>query len=244
MRDLQVFSVLTPEHVRISLTPAGIGRRSLAALLDLLLCLTIISACGLLCSLLPQALGILVQTTGSFLIFWGYHVVCEVFHRGQSPGKRLLHLRVSDARGLPITVHQSMARNAARVLDFIPAGGVGLVSCLLDPYRRRVGDLLADTLVISELPMDHRSAQSLERITVNSLDIPRLRRLVANRLSLEEREFLLSLCLRSATLDEAVRYDLFEAVAARYRERFAILDEHLSGERLVRNLLALCYRRE
>jgi uncharacterized RDD family membrane protein YckC len=244
MRELQALSVLTPEHVRINLVAAGLGRRLCAFILDFLFCMVIITACGILFALLPESLGILLQTTGSFLIFWGYHVYFEVAHAGRSPGKRFLRLRVSDARGLPINIHQSMARNAARALDFIPAGGIGLLACLLDPYRRRIGDRLADTLVISETIMDRRAVRPLERTNVNSLDTPRLRRAVANRLSLEEREFLLSLCLRSSTLTEIVRYDLFEAVARRYRQRFQIEDEHLSGEKLVRNLLALCHRRE
>jgi len=244
MRELQPFAVITPEHVRIELIPAGMGRRCAAALFDLMLCLFMITAFGSLCRLLPSGLAILLSTTGAFLILWGYHVYCDVRYGGQSPGKRLMHLRVADARGLPVSLHQSMARNASRVLDMLPAGGVGLLACLLDPYRRRIGDRLADTLVISEHQSSSRGFRALERVPVNSLDVPRLRRVVAYHLSFEEREFMLSLCLRAHALQEHARYDLFETVGEYYRARFAIADEHLSNEKLVRNLLALCFRKE
>ena len=244
MRELRPFTVITPEHVPIELSPGGVGRRLLALLLDTGLCLALITVLSQLLAFAPVAVGILVKTTGSFLIIWGYHVWCDVQFGGQSMGKKLLRLRVCDARGLPVTIHQSMARNAARALDMLPIGGIGLISCLLDPYRRRLGDHVADTLVVNEAPPSQHAEQRLAQVTLNSLDIPRLRRAVAHRLSLEEREFLLSLCLRATGLQETARYDLFESVGEHYRSRFGISDEHLSGEKLVRNLLALCYRRD
>ena len=244
MRELRPFTVITPEHVPIELIPAGMGRRILALLLDLGLCIGLITVLSWLVSVGPVAVGILVQTTGSFIILWGYHVWCDVRFGGQSIGKKLLHLRVCDARGLPVTLHQSMARNAARALDMLPLGGIGLIISLLDPYRRRLGDRIADTLVVNEVQATPNAESRLARVSINSLDIPRLRRAVAHRLSLEEREFLLSLCLRAPGLQETARYDLFESVAEHYRVRFAIADEHLSGEKLVRNLLALCFRPE
>jgi len=244
MRELRPFTVITPEHVPIELVPAGMGRRILAAALDVGLCIGMISLLSRLLGFAPVAVGILVKTTGAFLIAWGYHVWCEVRFGGQSMGKKLLQLRVCDARGLPVTLHQSMARNAARAVDMLPVAGIGLLSCLLDPWRRRIGDQIADTLVVNEVQPSQKAEQRLERVTSNSLDIPRLRRALANHLSLEEREFLLSLCLRAPGLQETARYDLFESVGEHYRSRFGISDEHLSGEKLVRNLLALCYRRD
>jgi hypothetical protein len=75
----------------------------------------------------------------------------------------------------------------------------------------------------------------------NSLDTPRVRQQVANRVSLEEREFLLALVMRAPNIEERARFELFERVGDHYRTRLGIEQQQLSGENLVRALVALCY---
>ena len=60
-------------------------------------------------------------------------------------------------------------------------------------------------------------------------------------MSLEEREFLLTLCLRADRLKESARYDLMEEVGSYYRERLEIDAPQLSDENLVRDLTAVLY---
>lgn len=237
-------TVLSPEQVAIQLQPAGLGRRVAAALLDLGIVSAVTSMLTMAVqALLPEAVGVLVRITGSFVLFWGYAVFYEQRHQGQTIGKRLLRLRVTDVRGLPVSLSQSLVRNVVRVLDLIPAGGIGLLTALLHPHGRRLGDLAADTVVVEERQPPTPDLSLLTPLRVNSLDTPRLRRLVRHRLPLAERELLLALCLRAEVLAPAVRFALFEEAAARYRARFAIPDAHLSGENLVRGLVALCYQR-
>jgi hypothetical protein len=90
-----------------------------------------------------------------FALTWAYSVVCEVWLGGQTLGKRALGLRVVNADGTPVTWLPSVVRNLLRVVDVLPGVyGVGLVSTLIDPYARRLGDIVAGTLVIHaiELP--------------------------------------------------------------------------------------------
>lgn len=237
----QAVVVHSPEHVAIHLIAAGFGRRFAAFLIDLLLIVGLTSLISMVTRLLPDAVSTILTTTLGFLITWGYHVYFEVARSGQSLGKRLLSLRVVDARGLPIDLRQSLVRNVVRALDMMPLGGIGVASCLLDRHRRRLGDLAAGTLVVEERQPPVVDLAALQALRQNSLDIPRIRRQVANRVSLEEREFLLALVMRAPQLDERARFELFENVGDRYRERLGIDQQQLSGENLVRGLVALCY---
>ena len=64
-----------------------------------------------------------------------------------------------------------------------------------------------------------------------------------HRVSLEEREFLLALCLRAQKMSPAARYDLMEEVAKTYRQKLDIEEEAISGENLVRDLTAVLFSR-
>jgi uncharacterized RDD family membrane protein YckC len=235
--------ILTPEHVQIRLTPAGLGSRFLALLLDFFLTLSLTVAFGTAAgALLPRGVSQAVVLTGGFLINVGYPIYFEVRHQGRTLGKKLARLRVVDGRGLPITLEQSFVRNVVRALDFLPLfyGLGGLVS-LLDRDHRRLGDILADTLVIHErLPLRPEGDVRLDR-RFNDLRVPALQRRIRQRVTLEEREFLLTLCLRAGRLDESARYDLMEDVGTWYRKRLDIDAPHLSNENLVRDLTAVLY---
>jgi uncharacterized RDD family membrane protein YckC len=233
-------TIHSPEHVPIALVPAGLGSRYAAFLLDLLL---IGGACALITRLARYVPGVgtALEVTLCFVLFWSYPVLFEVFGRGQTPGKRLLHLRVVDGRGLPIQVEQSLVRNVVRLLDMVPLGGFGMVCTLVDAHHRRLGDLAADTLVVDERQLDAPDAEASGGRRHNSLRTARIRRLVEHRLGLEERELLLALCIRAPDLEERARYDLFETLGKHYREYLDIEDVHLTGEAVVRGLVALVY---
>ncbi len=231
-------TVHSPEHVAIELRGAGLGRRFAAALLDLLLAGSVSAGLAGLASLLPGALGSLLAPTVGFAVFWGYHVLFELCGDGRTLGKRVLRLRVVDARGLPVGPMQSMVRNVVRIVDLIPAGGLGMLCALLDPAHRRLGDLAAGTVVVEDTPPPAFALAAGHARRVNSLDQPRYRAAIRHRIGLEEREFLAALCLRAESLEPGARYDLFESVGRDLRERLAI-DLDLSGENLVRAIVAL-----
>lgn len=235
--------VTTPEHVNIRLEPAGLGSRFLALLADFFVPFAASMTIGtVLAMIVPGGVAAAVQVTLQFGLGFGWHIWFETRRQGQTPGKRLLKLRVVDARGLPVSLHQSLVRNIVRVLDFLPAFyGFGAVTALATRSGRRLGDLVADTIVIREAQPLVWSGRLAAQRRHNSLRTPRVMRLIRHRISLEERELLLTLCLRSERLLPAARYDLMEEVAALYRRKLGIEEEQISGENLVRDLTAVLF---
>ena len=78
-----------------------------------------------------------------------YAVVSEWVWRGQTVGKRLMGLRVVDARGLRLEPSQVIVRNLMRLLDALPALYlVGGIACVFSRHRQRLGDLAAGTVVV------------------------------------------------------------------------------------------------
>lgn len=235
--------ITTPEHVPIRLEPAGAGSRFLATLIDAFLVMAISSMIGtVLVFILPRGIAAALTITANFVLTWGWHVFFETKKQGRTPGKRALRLRVIDARGLPVSLYQSLVRNIVRVLDFAPAFyGVAAISTLVTPSRRRLGDVVADTLVIRDAqPLAYKGQLASDR-RHNSLRTPRVLRLIRNRIGLEEREFLLTLCLRADRMSATARYDLMQDVANEYRRKLDVEEESLSGENFVRDLTAVLF---
>ncbi|HET7437805.1 MAG TPA: RDD family protein [Thermoanaerobaculia bacterium] len=236
-------TITTPEHVHIRLEPAGAGSRFLAILIDSVLTNGVTSLLfTLLIFWLPRGVAMAIVVTANFVLTIGWHLYFETKRQGRTPGKRALRIRVVDARGLPVSLYQSLARNMVRVLDFAPAFyGIAAISTMVSPLRRRLGDVVADTLVIRDAqPLAYRGQLASER-RHNSLRTPRALRLIRHRISLEEREFLLTLCLRAEKMQAAARYDLFDEVANVYREKLHMEEEELSGENFVRALTAVLF---
>jgi hypothetical protein len=84
-----------------------------------------------------------------FCVDWFYHMLWEVFGRGQSPGKRLLGIRVLRSDGSPVNPGASFLRNLIRFADtFLFFWPIALITMLLSRGYRRLGDWAADTLVV------------------------------------------------------------------------------------------------
>lgn len=240
-------TITTPEHVPIRLEPAGAGSRFLAIAIDSTITLAMSTAIATIAAyFLPRGIAGGIFVTSSLFLTWGWHIWFETRHHGRTPGKRALSLRVMDERGLPVSLFQSLTRNFMRVVDFLPAFyGVAAAASLVSPLHRRFGDLVAGTLVIRDAqPLIVRGQIASQR-RHNSLRTPRVLRLIKHRISLEEREFLLTLCVRAEKLAPAARYDLMESVASVYREKLDVDDvggaQQISGENFVRDLTALLF---
>ena len=236
-------TITTPEHVPIRLEPAGAGSRFLAIAIDSTITLAASVALSTAAGyFVPRGIAGAIFVTSSLFLTWGWHIWFETRHHGRTPGKRALSLRVMDDRGLPVSLFQSLIRNFMRVVDFLPSFyGVAAAASLVSPLRRRFGDVVAGTLVVRDSqPLIVRGQIASER-RHNSLRTPRVLRLIKHRISLEEREFLLTLCVRAEKLAPAARYDLMENVASVYREKLGVEEQQISGENFVRDLTALLF---
>ncbi len=142
------------EGVEIHLRMAGPYVRVLAYLLDLLIRLALLMVVSILIGLIGHFMGSGIsgglQSLLMFFVMFFYYIVFEAGKRGASPGKRIMGLRVVDTTGAPITFGQSFIRNMLRFADGMPPPmyGFGLLSTLLTTRFQRLGDLLANTVVV------------------------------------------------------------------------------------------------
>lgn len=170
------YTIDTPENIDFSYTIAGIGSRFLAAIIDtFLLFIVQVFLVGVLYGFIhlfnaddgnESVMSVLLAVWGvvSFAFFWGYYIFFEMLWNGQSPGKRLIRLRVVREGGRPITFVASAIRNLIRVIDFLPAlYGLGVVVMFIDRHARRLGDFAGGTLVVKE-----RATVSLDSLLVRA----------------------------------------------------------------------------
>ncbi|MEN3109737.1 RDD family protein [Uliginosibacterium paludis] len=140
--------VTTPELIELQLRPAGLLPRGLAWCIDFVIRAALLIALGTFLSNLGRA-GSGLWLLGYFLIDWFYPVFFEVWRGGATPGKKTLGLIVVHDNGTPVGWSASLARNLLRTADLLPfAYGCGIVSMLLHREFRRIGDIVAGTLVV------------------------------------------------------------------------------------------------
>lgn len=159
----------TPEHVCFHVPIAGPTTRAVAWLLDALIRAGILIIFAIVASMGGLAIGDAVSGVSQgvilvvlFVLEWGYYTFWEVAWNGTTPGKRALDLRVVSVHGHPLRVGDSFLRNLLRAADFLPWGYVlGLLSMAYDSRFRRLGDLVAGTMVVVE---EKRSMSSTIRI--------------------------------------------------------------------------------
>ncbi|MEO6656903.1 MAG: RDD family protein [Arenimonas sp.] len=140
--------IQTPEGLALTLYPAGPVPRALAWLLDFVIRIFCIFILAIPLGMLGQA-GSGILMIFMFLLYWAYPILFEVLRDGQTIGKKSMGLKVVNQNGTPITWVASIARNLLRAADMFPFFyGFGLASCLIDPHSRRLGDLVAGSLVV------------------------------------------------------------------------------------------------
>ena len=159
----------TPEHVELQFALATIGNRFLACAIDHVIqvasSVIVYAVVRFLSPELRSAEGAVFGAEreislwvvagaiiASFLIFFGYFIFFETVWSGQTPGKRWLKLRVIQEDGRPINFFAALARNLIRFADMIvpPFYSVGIVSVFASGRAKRLGDYVANTVVVKE----------------------------------------------------------------------------------------------
>lgn len=149
----------TPEHVRLDYELADVGSRLAALLIDMAIILGSLIVLWMAYELLRDgamslvdSLAASVLVIGFFALQWGYFLLFELLRDGQTPGKRVLRLRVLHSSGQPVSVRGSVIRNVLRIVDFQPAvtGVLGGGVMMLTGRSQRLGDLAADTIVVRD----------------------------------------------------------------------------------------------
>jgi uncharacterized RDD family membrane protein YckC len=157
----EILKIETPENVAFGYEVAGIGSRFLAALVDtFIIALIQIVVYAVLILIVSAALDgsgediggtwlLAVGVLVSFVMLWGYYLFFELMWNGQTPGKRMVKLRVIRADGMPVTLSEVLIRNLVRLVDFLPISyGFGVIAMFVSKQSQRLGDLAAGTLVV------------------------------------------------------------------------------------------------
>jgi uncharacterized RDD family membrane protein YckC len=158
----------TPEQVELAYSVAGIGSRFVAVLLDSLILgafflaeiLSMVAFAGATSALSSGDGGVAGAAVKwfialivfiNFAVAWGYFALFEAYWHGQTPGKRVMKIRVIKDSGRQITLFEALARNLLRVVDYLPGFYlVGLITMLCNKRSQRLGDLVAGTIVVHE----------------------------------------------------------------------------------------------
>lgn len=145
-------TIITGQFVRISQTPASIGERLLALVIDYFLITVYIYSTATLISefRLGSGFSLLFFLCIVYLPILGYSFLWEMFNHGQSPGKRLMNIRVVKVDGSTPGISSYLLRWLLFSIDGPLTGGLGLLVVLLTKNNQRVGDLAAGTMVIKE----------------------------------------------------------------------------------------------
>lgn len=166
----------TPENVELELPLAGIGSRFIAGLIDtlilggtlLVLGVALLLFGGLSFDGIAENVSVdgwivAVASVVLFVVYWGYFWGFEATMNGQTPGKRIMRVRVVKEGGAAIGFVDCAVRNLLRVVDGLGAYSVAGAFMFVSKRGQRLGDLAAGTLVVSEQSTDY-SAQTDKRV--------------------------------------------------------------------------------
>jgi 2-hydroxy-6-oxonona-2,4-dienedioate hydrolase len=105
-----------------------------------------------------------------FIAFWSW--------LGQTPGMRLLRLRVTTADGRDVSLPRAILRYLGLLLAIVPLGA-GLLLALVDNRRRALQDVIAGTVVISAVgagepptPVEAREPSAADLVPPPRLAVP------------------------------------------------------------------------
>jgi len=230
-------TIETPEQTSLEFPLAGVGSRCMALLLDTLIQFIVFLILILLLALFryvsPSSAnglglgGLWAQAIiyfAIFLIYYGYFAFFESIWNGQTPGKRVAHLRVIQESGRPLQVWQAFARNLMRIVDSIPfCYAIGMTSMLISKQNRRLGDFVAGTVVVHERPLTQISV-GWASAAPDALGGPLLG---AARLSLEEVRLIEAFLERRNSLAEDVRFRMARQIAVRIANQLGMGEDRL-----------------
>lgn len=235
--------VETPEQIALSYSIAGIGSRGAAAAIDTLISFGILFVLTVVLLIAAGHMGpqpakappstawvLAFYFIAQFVIMWGYYVIFEGIWDGQTPGKRIMKLRVVRDGGFSVTFGASAVRNLLRVVDAFGVYLVAIVVALMNSSRKRLGDIVAGTFVVKE---ERAQARAVPEVIAKAVQ----NRMVFAHLSDDEYSVLERYVERRGTLDVAHR----DAIGAQLAARFA---EYLPPATAQRGALVRLYESE
>jgi uncharacterized RDD family membrane protein YckC len=239
----------TPERVELHFVLANVGNRFLAAAIDhfiqtLAIILVFVIAGAFSDWRLFSGMGVwaaALTVLAVFAIYWGYFVAFETLWSGQTPGKRIMRLRVVREDGRPVRFFEVFVRNLLRIaIDFqpLPSYAIGVVSIIFSARSKRVGDFVAGTVVVKERATE---APSLDEVMkISEIEQGRLERAApapfaadTRRLSEQEIRAVQTFLKRRFELTETNRAALAMRIAQAISTKLSIASPDVPPEALL-----------
>lgn len=155
---MESIQIETTQNVTLEYTPASVGDRILAYLIDSL----IIIAWLIMFIFIGVGLGINSRSNGApfvvlfvigFLPLMFYNLVSELLMNGQTIGKKAMSIRVVMVDGSQPTVGAYLIRWIMRLIDIqLMSGVVAIIAIASNNRGQRLGDMAANTTVVKLRP--------------------------------------------------------------------------------------------
>jgi uncharacterized RDD family membrane protein YckC len=243
-------TIRTPEGISFRLTLTGVVPRFLAWSVDAFavgFTAGLVRTIALILQLIDPSVGAALGIIAYFAVSIGYGMFFEWIWNGQTPGKRLLRLRVMDMHGLRLQLSQVVIRNLLRSVDMLPAfyflgGAISVVA----RNCQRLGDIAANTIVIRIPKSVAVEVEDLVGKKYNSLrDYPHLEARLRQTITPEEAALALDSLRRARILDNEARIKVFDQLAAYLQSIVEFppeATEMIGSEQYVRNVVDVIYR--
>lgn len=207
---------------------AGIGSRFLAIALDTIFQSVIgavvfigifIIAFGLEPADSQRPLWLVATLIGFiFLLTFGYFAAFEILWNGQTPGKKIVGIRVVKDSGRPLTAAESIGRNLLRLIDQLPGFyAIGVIVALISSRNKRLGDFVAGSMVVRE-----GSFAQVKPVWNAPAQPPPLPHPAGVHLSIDDLKWIDAFLHRRADLTPDVRSKIADEMLARIRTRSTI----------------------
>lgn len=254
--DKEKVGVKTPEYISLQFQLAGLGSRTVAFIIDNVI-LSIAMVIILLVSFLlvfavseipfmedaiPYLLVFMI--IGLFLLNYGYFVILEFFWGGKTIGKKIMGIRVIQENGQSITFLASFIRNLLLIIDSLPYYLVGLLMIFFHPKKKRLGDLLAGTIVVYDENAPSKKKQStIEKeihdrgLTKESLSLDTWN---LKSIDMQDWNLIRTYANRFKQLDVKDRIELTDQVAQIIFPKLGLEWEHKDSQEL-ENMLLIVY---
>lgn len=153
-------TVVTPEAVVLDFRAAGLGSRTLAKMIDLLIQFFALFVTLFIVGVVAfanESAAIVMIVVLLFVVFYGYSTILETWWNGRTIGKRIFNIRVITTEGGPVRFRHAAIRSMIGTFDFFfpaPGGLIAVSFALLTKRSQRLGDLAAGTIVIRDRNAD------------------------------------------------------------------------------------------
>lgn len=248
----KTLTIVTPEGVRFPLTIASPVLRFIALLIDVAAIHVLTSLVGTilrLFSLIGDDLAIGLSMFSIFALSILYPIVSEWYWKGQTLGKKLLHLRVMDSHGLRLRLSQVVIRNLMRFVDMVPVFYfTGAITAFINSKGQRLGDIVGNTIVVSEAVLPAPDLDHIVENKYNSLKThPHLCARFRHSVNTDEAGLLLQALTRRDELGDDERLDLFAEMRDYFERKVRFPQDALDGlsdEQYIRNITEIVFERK